>query len=438
MGPWWSADINGLAPGLFPVGGVGGSSNTAPGSSRLVARVLVCRAGVGDSRRQHAGRSGGTRAVARPGGPRTSEQHTSPFESSSVPVAYREHLEPVVFRPWAQRLITCVGLTPGQSVLDVASGTGVVARAAASVVGPTGAVIASDLSPAMLTQVRLDADPAVAPITTLVCSADDLAALDASVDVVLCQQGMQFFPDRAAAVREMHRVFRPGGAVGVAVWSSSARVEPFDTYSEVLEGAGVDPPFPGAFQHAAHSVSADDVRDVLGRRRFPGRRGAGRGDRVALGEPAGRCAGRRRLVRGVLHRRARARPPGCGDGHVASGSDGRGRSCPPGLDRRPRPGNRRLSSAAALTAGCGRGPTGWSGATDGSGTTDARVLTDGPVATDGPHPATSTAAPAATTDRTDRDHRRDAMPVGRRGSDAGSTHLPTPAVAGQLTLFGSV
>lgn len=115
----------------------------------------------------------------------------------------------------------------------------------------------------MLTQVRLDADPAVAPITTLVCSADDLAALDASVDVVLCQQGMQFFPDRAAAVREMHRVLRPGGAVGVAVWSSSARVEPFDTYNAVLEGAGVDPPFPGACQYAAHSMSADDVRDVL-------------------------------------------------------------------------------------------------------------------------------------------------------------------------------
>jgi ubiquinone/menaquinone biosynthesis C-methylase UbiE len=93
------------------------------------------------------------------------------FGSGSVPDGYGEDLEPVIFRPWASRLIDFVGVRPGEAVLDVAAGTGVVARAAAARVGAGGRVIASDISSGMLAQVNREVGPDAAPIETLECSA---------------------------------------------------------------------------------------------------------------------------------------------------------------------------------------------------------------------------------------------------------------------------
>jgi ubiquinone/menaquinone biosynthesis C-methylase UbiE len=187
----------------------------------------------------------------------------SPFESASVPDAYRQFLQPVIFEPWAARLLEYVGLEPGQTVLDVASGTGVVARAAATAVGPTGKVIASDLSPAMLAHVMTGLDPRGAPVETLACSATDLAVPDASIDVALCQQGFPFIPDRAAAAREMLRVLRAGGRMGAAVWLSGRRLEPFDTYADALREEGVESPFPHAYESARMSMSGEEVQQAL-------------------------------------------------------------------------------------------------------------------------------------------------------------------------------
>jgi SAM-dependent methyltransferase len=80
------------------------------------------------------------------------------FSSGSVAGGYREHLVPVIFAPWAQRLLGFVGVQRGQAVLDGASGTGVVARAAAARSGATGSVIATDPSAEMLAHAA--ADPA--------------------------------------------------------------------------------------------------------------------------------------------------------------------------------------------------------------------------------------------------------------------------------------
>lgn len=194
------------------------------------------------------------------------------FESESVPEGYRRHLQPVIFGPWAQRLIDFVGLQEGATVLDVAAGTGVVARLAASVVGPGGRVIASDISAAMLANVEIGMDPDGAPLETLECSATELDLADASVDIVLCQQGFPFIPDREGAAREMARVLRPGGIAGAAVWLNRGRLEPFETYAEVLEAAGVPSPFahgystepfamaPEALEAAFHGAGFSDVR----------------------------------------------------------------------------------------------------------------------------------------------------------------------------------
>lgn len=186
-----------------------------------------------------------------------------PFESTSIPDSYRRYLQPAIFEPWASRLIALARLAKGQTVLDVASGTGAVARAAARALGPKGRVIASDISTKMLEQVATGADPDAAPIELLECSATAIALADNTVDAVLCQQGLPFIPDRVAAAREMHRVLRPGGVVGLAVWATGERLEPFDSYGEVLVAAGLDTPFIRGSASGKMSMSEDDVRNAL-------------------------------------------------------------------------------------------------------------------------------------------------------------------------------
>jgi SAM-dependent methyltransferase len=158
--------------------------------------------------------------------------------SGSVAEGYRAHLEPVIFAPWADELVRFAAVAPGEVVLDVAAGTGTVSRAAARAAGPTGRVVASDVSEDMLAQVIRDDEPAV--IETVVCSATELDLASATVDVVLCQQGLQFFPDRAAAAGEMRRVLRPGGRVAAAVWLAGVPLHPFGLYGDVLAAAGLD------------------------------------------------------------------------------------------------------------------------------------------------------------------------------------------------------
>ena len=186
-----------------------------------------------------------------------------PFDEESVAASYRRYLVPYLFAPWSGRLLASVGLRTGQSVLDVASGTGVVARAAASIVGPTGRVVASDISPRMLQQVRVDLDPDGAPIDTLECAATDIPLADQSVDVVLCQQGFPFMPDRAAVAREVHRVLRPGGVFGIAVWAVGEQLVPLDTYGRVVRDEGLESAFGRSASNDKLNMTEDDVRDAL-------------------------------------------------------------------------------------------------------------------------------------------------------------------------------
>jgi SAM-dependent methyltransferase len=188
---------------------------------------------------------------------------SSLFQSHSVPENYRRYLHPAVFAPWADRLVEFAGLVPGQTVLDVASGTGAVARVAARAVGPGGRVIASDVSPGMLEHLATDREPGAAPTETLVSPATELARADGSVDVVLCQQGLQFVRDKVAAVAEMRRVLRPGGQIVLAVWIADRRLEPFDSYGETLRDERIDEPFPHAWDSNSFKMSADRLREVF-------------------------------------------------------------------------------------------------------------------------------------------------------------------------------
>lgn len=142
----------------------------------------------------------------------SSEAFQIPIEAAE---AYEASFVPAFFAQWASILCDAAQVTAGRRVLDVACGTGIVARTAAERVGTSG-VVGVDRNEAMLTVARR-----VAP--DIDWHQGDVASLpfdDGSFDVVVCQMALMFFPHRSQALREMARVAAPGGTVAVAVPSS--------------------------------------------------------------------------------------------------------------------------------------------------------------------------------------------------------------------------
>jgi SAM-dependent methyltransferase len=151
--------------------------------------------------------------------------------AASAAEVYAGHLVPAIFAPWAPVLLDAAGVGPGDAVLDVACGTGVVAAAAAERVGSTGAVIGVDVNPGML---------AVAAALTervrwVQADAARLPFPDGGFDRVLCQAGLQFVPDRLGAVREMRRTLRPGGRLALLVWRALHHSPGFAALADALQ-----------------------------------------------------------------------------------------------------------------------------------------------------------------------------------------------------------
>jgi SAM-dependent methyltransferase len=145
--------------------------------------------------------------------------------------SYHELLVPALMEEWAPRVADAAAIRPGDRVLDVACGTGVLARAAASRAGPAGAVTGLDLSAGMLA-VAARISPG---LRWQQGTAEALPFPDQSFDAVISQFGLMFFPDRVGALREMMRVLVPGGRLAVGVWGSLA-----DTPAYAAEVALVD------------------------------------------------------------------------------------------------------------------------------------------------------------------------------------------------------
>lgn len=140
---------------------------------------------------------------------------TLPFAQLSFPEAYEQALVGPLFRPWAELILEDVELAEEDRVLDIACGTGIVARLAKERLGDTGKVVGVDLNPSMLAVARR------------VATGIDWREGNASVlplqdheqfDIVICQQGLQFFPDKPAAARQMRRALAAGGRLAVSTW----------------------------------------------------------------------------------------------------------------------------------------------------------------------------------------------------------------------------
>jgi SAM-dependent methyltransferase len=133
---------------------------------------------------------------------------------------YEQWFVPAVFDPLASQLVDAIQPRPGTRVLDVACGTGILARRLASMTRPTGHVTGLDLSPAMIGVARAAAEHETLSIEWYAGRAESLPFPDGSFDLVTCQQGLQFAVDRAAAASELYRVLTDGGSVAVCVWQA--------------------------------------------------------------------------------------------------------------------------------------------------------------------------------------------------------------------------
>ncbi len=145
----------------------------------------------------------------------------------------------------AEELVAAAGIAPGDRVLDVGCGTGVVARAAATRCGAAANVTGTDVSAGMLeAAARFAAEAGLAEIAWLECDAAAMPLPDAAFDVSLCQQGLQFMPDKPGAMAEMARVLKPGGRLALSVWKSRSPIgAAFATVLDRHFGAGTTAPW---------------------------------------------------------------------------------------------------------------------------------------------------------------------------------------------------
>jgi len=151
--------------------------------------------------------------------------------------AYERFLVPAIFKPWAEAVLRTHPPARGDRVLDVACGTGIGARVAAPAAGRSGLVLGLDLDPGMLTTACvIGASPDGAPVRWCRGNALMLPVGDGRLDYLLCLEGIQFFPDRAAGLREMRRVLRPGGRLVATMWGA---IEDNPAYHAVAEGLRV-------------------------------------------------------------------------------------------------------------------------------------------------------------------------------------------------------
>src|SRR5215510_10367132 len=184
-------------------------------------------------------------------GTNMSEQSSGWQLAGTAPELYERYLVPA-FLPISQQTVEMAMLQGGERVLDVACGTGILARLAAQVVGAAWQVVGLDVNEGMLGMARTVPQRHDGP--SIEWRQSDAAAVlpfpDAAFDVVLCQAGLEFFADRAAGLREMARVLVPGGRLVLRVWRALERQPFYVTLLEALErhlGAGAGAPIRAAF-----------------------------------------------------------------------------------------------------------------------------------------------------------------------------------------------
>jgi ubiquinone/menaquinone biosynthesis C-methylase UbiE len=147
--------------------------------------------------------------------------------------SYERFMVPGLFAPWATYLVQRANPQLGEHVLDIACGTGIVARNVASRVGSLGSVVGLDANPDMIDMARLVAEQEHTVIEWHTGTAEQLPFPDEHFDLILCQFGLMFFTNRHAALQEMHRVLRKDGRLVLSVWQGLDRHPFYQTLHDV-------------------------------------------------------------------------------------------------------------------------------------------------------------------------------------------------------------
>jgi SAM-dependent methyltransferase len=183
--------------------------------------------------------------------------------AGSVPELYETHLVPLIFQPYADDLKKRVAALNPSRILEIAAGTGVVTRALATLAQDGISIVATDLNQAMLD--RAAAVGTARPVRWQQADAMALPFPDGEFDLVVCQFGAMFFPDKAKAFAEARRVLGPGGHFVFSVWDRISENEFADVITTELETVfPADPPrFLARTPHGYHNLSVI-ARDVAG------------------------------------------------------------------------------------------------------------------------------------------------------------------------------
>ena len=160
--------------------------------------------------------------------------------SGSIPRLYESYLVPLIFEPYATDLKTRIASMNGSRILEVAAGTGVVTRALAAVAQEGASIVATDLNQAMLDEAA--ALGTARPVRWRQADAMALPFPDGAFDVVVCQFGVMFFPDKPRAFSEARRVLQAGGTFIFNVWDRISENEFADTVTTALATVFPDDP----------------------------------------------------------------------------------------------------------------------------------------------------------------------------------------------------
>src|SRR5262245_32733626 len=155
--------------------------------------------------------------------------------SGTAAEMYERNMVPAIFEPFAHDLLEFAHLRVGEKVLDVACGTGIVARLAWPNVIPSGRVVGLDVNPEMLEIARARSRQQAADITWTQGNVSDMSFPSNDSDLVLCQHGLQYFPERSAALNETHRVLSAGGRLIASVWRPISFNPGHSVFADVLE-----------------------------------------------------------------------------------------------------------------------------------------------------------------------------------------------------------
>lgn len=179
-------------------------------------------------------------------------------EMEAIARSYQELLVPAMFEDCANRVLDAAEPDLGDRILDVACGTGVLARAVADRVGPQGKVVGLDMNPGMLT-VAEDLAP---ELDWRQGTAEELPFGNQSFDVVACQLSLMFFEDKRSAIQEMRRVLKSGGRLVVTVFDSVDQIPAYERLIDIYDAVSDEDV--AEFLRAPFSLSApDDLRTLF-------------------------------------------------------------------------------------------------------------------------------------------------------------------------------